>query len=151
SYLTWISFTGMKAVGCGPSSGCQEMLNGQWAYWFGAPVSLIGLAVCATMLAATVRLGRKVPSRLQRQAWSVLIPCAVLVLGAAAWFIVLQLLVIKKVCPYCMMAHAFGSLAAILLLLAAPIRPAPEVEWQREKQVFVLPALVKRYSLLACL
>ncbi|HEY2951771.1 MAG TPA: hypothetical protein VGK40_04260, partial [Verrucomicrobiae bacterium] len=41
------------------------------------------------------------------------------------------------------------SIAAILLLRAAPIRPAPEVEWQREKQVFVLPALAKKLLLAA--
>src|SRR6185295_8148713 len=114
-YLAWISFTGRGAVGCGPSSGCQEVLHGRWAYWFGAPVSLFALAVYAMMLAATIRLGRKVPPRLQRQAWCVLIPGAVMVLGAGAWFVALQLLVIKKICPYCLAAHAFASLAAILL------------------------------------
>jgi uncharacterized membrane protein len=83
-YLAWISLTGMSAVGCGPSSGCQEVLHGRWAYWFGVPVSLFALAVYATMLAATARLGRKQPPRVQRQAWCVLIPGAVAVLGAAA-------------------------------------------------------------------
>ena len=39
-----------------------------------------------------------------------------------------------------MTAHAFGSIAAILLIRAAPIRPAPEVEWQREKQRFIKQA-----------
>jgi hypothetical protein len=50
-----------------------------------------------------------------------------------------------------MTAHGFGSIAAGLLLRAAPIRAAPEVEWQREKQVFVLPALAKKLLILACL
>ena len=148
-YLAWISFTGMSAVGCGPSSGCQEVLRSRWAYWFGVPVSAFALAVDATVMAMSFRLGRKAPPPLQRQAWCVLVPCAVVLLGAAVWFVMLQLLVIKKVCPFCMTAHGFGSIAAILLLRAAPIRAAPEVEWQRDKQVFVLPALAKKLCLAA--
>ncbi len=149
AYLAWISFSGASAVGCGPSSGCAQVLHSRWAYWLGVPVSVFALAVYAAILVTSLRLGRKTPVAGQRQAWRILIPCAVLVLGAAVWFVALQLFVIKQLCPFCMTAHGLGALAAVLLLRAAPIRSAPEVEWQRGKQVYVPPALARKLGLLA--
>src|SRR5690242_11361073 len=137
SYLLFISFRGMSAVGCGPESGCDKVLHSRWAYWFGLPVSLFALAVYAAIFVITFRLGRKIEPAVQRQAWKILVPCAVLVIGAAIWFFVLQVAVIKAICPFCMTAHGCGFLASLLILRAAPYGPVPEKPWQREKQVFL--------------
>jgi protein-disulfide isomerase len=40
-----------------------------------------------------------------------------LVVASAVWFIVVQLVIIRTICPYCMMAHATGGAAAFLMLL----------------------------------
>jgi hypothetical protein len=42
---------------------------------------------------------------------------ALVVLGAAAWFIALQAFVIRAFCPYCMTAHVGGAVMALLILL----------------------------------
>src|SRR6478609_639956 len=44
-YLLWLSLTALAPAGCGPSSGCEEVLTSRWSRWFGVPVS--GLAVAA--------------------------------------------------------------------------------------------------------
>lgn len=148
-YLVWVSLGGMAVVGCGPKSNCGEVLHSRWAYWLGVPVSVPALAIYLTILAGTFRLGGKVPAPLQSKTWYLLMACAVTVLLAALWFVVLQIFVLKAVCPFCMAAHGLGSLAAILLLSFAPVRPAPEKSWQREKQIFVPPALAKQVALAA--
>src|SRR6187402_743909 len=48
--------------------------------------------------------------------WSLLVPAAWAVIGAVAWFVALQLFVIKAVCPFCMAAHVCGLAAAAILL-----------------------------------
>src|SRR5262245_52568496 len=89
-YLLWVSLGGL-AVGCGPESNCDKVLHSRWAYWFGIPVSAVALAVYAAIFIGTLRLGRNVEVSLQRQAWRILIPGAVTVIGAALWFTGLQL------------------------------------------------------------
>jgi hypothetical protein len=118
------------------------VLHSRWAYWFGVPVSMFALATYLVILAASLRLSKGVPAPAQRRAWAVLVPCALLVSGAAIWFVALQILVVHAICPYCMAAHAAGSIAGLLLLFAAPFGNAPEKPWEIEKQVFVASRLI---------
>ena len=32
AYLAYVSMTGDRVVGCGPESGCDQVLNSRWAY-----------------------------------------------------------------------------------------------------------------------
>lgn len=147
AYLAWLSFGGENIVGCGPDSGCVGVLNSRWAYWLGLPVSALGFLIYLTLFLGTFRLGSKVGAQSQRHVWVLLVPAAILAVGAALWFAGLQILVIKHVCPFCMTAHGSALVAAGLLLLNAPFRSAPEKPWQQEKQVYVAPALAKRLVL----
>ena len=147
SYLLVVSLQGMRAVGCGPDSGCDKVLHSRWAYWFNIPVSLFALATYFTIFAITFRLQKNTPVPQQRKAWSVLIPCSVLVIGAALWFVVLQFFIIRSICPYCMTAHICGLAAGMLILMGAPFGAEPEKPWQREKQVYVTRGLARNYCL----
>jgi len=149
AYLAWVSLAGGGVAGCGPDSGCDKVLGTRWSKWFGVPVSLGALGVYAAIFGMTFKFGRKVPAAAQRQAWSVLVLAAVLVLGAALWFVGLQIAVIRAFCPYCMAAHTCGFILALLILLNAPFRKAPEKPWQVEKTVFVPPALGRKLALAA--
>ena len=66
---------------------------------------------------------------------------------AAVWFACLQLFVLKRICPFCMAAHACATIAAVIVLCRAPIRPAPTKGWQAQKEVFVTPALLQMIAL----
>src|SRR5580765_5226238 len=72
-YLVWASLSGSAVAGCGPDSGCDQVLHSRWAYWFGIPVSGIALLVYGTIFTVTFWLGLKSPPLLQRKAWAVLI------------------------------------------------------------------------------
>jgi uncharacterized membrane protein len=143
-YLAWISLTGGKAVGCGPESGCDQVLNSRWAYWFKVPVSAFALIAYSLILGATFRLAANTPAAVQRKAWAWLVPCALIMAGAALWFVGLQVFVVKAICPYCMVAHGSGFVAALLLLTAAPWRNPPDKPWELEKQVFVAPRSARK-------
>ncbi len=119
-YLLWISFTGRGALGCGPASGCDAVLHSRWAYWFGLPVSLGAVGAYVLALAATFRLGPQSSLSHRRFAWGLLSLISLWILGAAAWFVVLQVFVIKAFCPYCMTAHTCGCIMAALILFHAP-------------------------------
>jgi uncharacterized membrane protein len=151
AYLAWNSFTGGRAVGCGPESGCDKVLQSRWAWWFGAPVSLFALAVYSLILGASFRLGAGTPPEIQRKAWGWLVPCALVVAGAAIWFVGLQVFSVKAVCAYCMAAHASGFMAAALLLAGAPFRNAPAKPWESERQVYVTPRVVRRAAAISVL
>jgi hypothetical protein len=55
----------------------------------------------------------------RRAGWSVLVACAVMITGAAVWFILVQLIEIKALCPYCMVEHTIGLVLAMLILAGA--------------------------------
>jgi hypothetical protein len=79
------------------------------------------------------------------------VPCAVLLTGAALWFVFLQLVIVRSICPYCMAAHTAGLLAALIALVSAPIFAPPEKSWKLERTVFITPAAFRRLSGLALL
>lgn len=149
AYLAWVSLSGGKVVGCGPESGCDQVLQSRWSRWMGAPVSLFALAVYSLTLGACFRLRANTSPEVQRKAWTWLVACALVIGGAALWFTGLQVFSLKAVCPYCMAAHASGFVAAMLLLANAPFRSAPAKPWDLEKQVYVTPRTARKVALLA--
>ena len=120
-YLLSVSLSGGQAVGCGPGSACDEVLQSRWAYVLGLPVSALALVVDLTLLFATFACGPKSSVKQRRGSWEIIIPCSALVLGAALWFVGLQAFVLHRLCPWCMAAHLSGAAAAILLLARVPI------------------------------
>ena len=118
-YLAYVTLTQGTVVGCAGDSGCGTVLQSRWSKWFGLPVSLFAVIIDAAILGATLRLGPKVSPMAQRRAWRWLVPLTMMVAVAAVWFIALQLLVVRAICPYCMVAHVSGLGAAILLLSGA--------------------------------
>ena len=127
AYLLSLSLSGGIAVGCGPGSSCDEVLHSRWAYVLGIPVSALALLVDLMLLLATFAAGPKSSPKQRRGAWEIIVPCALLVVGAALWFVALQAFVLHRFCPWCMTAHACGAFAGIILLTRLPIsadRPA---------------------------
>lgn len=112
AFLAWSSLQGGGVPGCGPESDCDKVLSSRWSYLFGLPVSLFALPV---YLAAIVLLFQKTIR------WKALLPLALIVLGAALWFVGLQAFALRAFCKYCMAAHIAGGLAALFLLRNNPL------------------------------
>lgn len=121
-YLAWLSLTGQTAPGCGGGAGCAQVLGSRWSAIGPVPVS--GLAVVAYLSALGLLCCRpRSPKRLDL--WRTLLgTIGVGLVGAAAWFIVLQAQFIGAWCPYCLAGHGVGAVLGVLLLAPVYRQPA---------------------------
>jgi uncharacterized membrane protein len=125
-YLAWLAIHNGPAAGCGPESGCNAVLQSRWAYWLDLPVSVPAVLVYLALLGVTVLLQKRPSPDEQRGSWAAIIVLAVVVAGAALWFVGLQVFVIKAFCKFCMTAHACGLAAALLCLKNIPLAADPD-------------------------
>jgi uncharacterized membrane protein len=144
-YLAWNSLTGERPIGCSPDSGCGQVLGSRWAYWLGIPVSVPSVLFYALGFAATFGLHPRWPDRVRIRAWQGLVFFAVVLLGAATWFVGLQALVIHSFCRFCLVAHTCGVIASVLVLWSAPIRRKPEGSQPAAEAGHLRPARVIRW------
>jgi uncharacterized membrane protein len=140
-YLSWAALAGERLPGCGPESGCDEVLSSRWARLFGIPVAFGALLVygALAMTAGGARAGSSMA--LQRVVRAVTLFAAGLTLFAAAWFVGLQLFAVGSFCVYCMTVHACGSAAALLILFkTAWVRPRGRGAHTRDVVLLSRPA-----------
>jgi len=126
SYLAWVSLTNKSAAGCGVGSGCSTVLKSRWAYWLGYPVSVPAVLVYVALFAFTFLLQKRRLPDDQRGSWAAIIVLSVTIVGAAFWFVSLQVFVIQAFCKYCLTAHVAGFIAALLCLLNIPYATDPD-------------------------
>jgi uncharacterized membrane protein len=139
-YLAYVSLSNGPAAGCGEGSGCSKVLQSRWAYWLGIPVSLPAVLVYLGLLGVTLFQQKRPSPRDQQRAWMAIIALSVVVAGAAAWFIGLQVFVIKAFCKFCMTAHTCGLAAAILCLWNVPLgKPPQKAAWSDRLPKFSVP------------
>lgn len=120
TYLAYKGLTNAHPAGCGAEGGCGEVLGSRWSKLFGVPVSLPATAIYLGMLIASFFVAAKHGTSARRDAWLVLGMFATFAGLGALWFIGLQLFAIKAICPYCMVDHACGLTASLLIFLHAP-------------------------------
>jgi uncharacterized membrane protein len=125
-YLAWVAIHNGPAAGCGPESGCNAVLQSRWAYWLDLPVSVPAVLVYLALLGVTVLLQKRPSPDDQRGSWAAIIILAVIVAGAALWFVGLQVFVIKAFCKFCLTAHVCGFAAALLCLKNIPLAADPD-------------------------
>lgn len=113
-YLLWLSADGLALAGCGPGSGCDQVLHSRWAYWLGIPVSALALLSHGGFLAGTL-LATHCNGGFRRNAGRVVVVMTgVMIVGAAIWFIAVQFIAIKAICPFCLSAHLLGTVAVVV-------------------------------------
>ena len=100
-------------AGCGGGSSCDELFSSRWAQVLGLPVAGFGGLVYAALLVALVANFKRM-----------VVPLLGVILGAAAWFVLLQALVIGRFCPWCMCTHAIGLLLTALGFWRQSLDPA---------------------------
>lgn len=119
-YLAWTALSGGAVAGCGPNEACSEVLGSRWAYWFGVPVSLLGLPVYIALLTASFSLDPRVVPVFRQRAWLTILAGLILTIGGAVWFTGLQLTVLKAFCPYCLTTHVCAALGAWIIWSGRP-------------------------------
>jgi len=125
-YLLAVSLDQQRLpVGCGAGSGCAAVLSSRWSSFLGIPVSYAAAVIYLAVLVASVFADRGRPPVVRRNAWSLLLGLAVVIAGAAAWFIALQIGVVRAICPWCMAGHALGLAVSILIVWQVPLARVP--------------------------
>jgi uncharacterized membrane protein/protein-disulfide isomerase len=124
-YLLYVSLSqrGLP-FGCSAGSGCSEVLTSRWSSVLGVPVSGPAAAAYLGFLAATFFIGDGRSPQRTRLAWSVLVALSALLIAAAAWFVGLQIFVLKAICPWCMAEHVLGVALALPVLWHIAKTPA---------------------------
>jgi uncharacterized membrane protein/protein-disulfide isomerase len=98
--------------GCGAGSGCADVFKSRWSNVAGIPVGFLAAPLYLS-LGALCALGRgELSARL-------LAVVASAVLTAAIYFILLQVVVLHAICPWCMLDHTLGISASLIGLLIA--------------------------------
>ncbi|MCC6579093.1 MAG: thioredoxin domain-containing protein [Phycisphaeraceae bacterium] len=122
-----LSQSGDSLPGCAPETlfDCDSVLASRWSTWLGMPVSAMAAGMDLLVLALLTRTGPRTRMDQRQLAWNLLAAAAMAILGAAVWFVGLQLLTDSAICPWCMAAHACGTLASILILFRAK-----QVQWR---------------------
>ena len=100
---------------------CESVLESRWSQWLGLPVSAAAVAI---YLLLTLMLGAMKPTEPSWKTWPVLFIIGGCLVGAAVWFIALQLVEMHRVCTWCMAEHVIGIALGGGLLLAAGRRMA---------------------------
>jgi uncharacterized membrane protein len=108
--------------GCGANFDCSNLLATRWSRWFGIPVFIPALGLYLLLGGGIFVLSSTTNISLKQRLPSFLVTVCLCLLGAAAWFLLLQVFVLRQFCPFCLMAHATGGLAAGLVLLPYALR-----------------------------
>jgi uncharacterized membrane protein len=118
-FLAWTSWTGGAVPGCGPESQCDKVLGSKWGYVFGLPVSVVAAMVYLAAIGMTLQ--KVVP-------WKQLLVVSVTIILAAIWFVGLQVIPLGALCKFCLVAHAAGVTAAVILIRGNPM---PKRTWAK--------------------
>jgi uncharacterized membrane protein len=96
-------------AGCG-GGPCNELLASRWSSLLGVPLTLFGALAWLGLLASfTNRLKVLRP------------PLLGAITGAAFWLIIVQAVILRKFCPWCMAAHGLGlSIVALEITRGTP-------------------------------
>ncbi len=135
-YLSAASLTGGSIPGCDGQQGwgCGQLLQGRFASWFGLPVSLLGTVAYAALLFCLGLAGSRSSSHPRRLVGSLIVLLCLLCAGAAIWFIGLQLVYERQICPYCMIVHACGLTLGVLCLAAIDRSAQPQPASRRSRR-----------------
>ena len=117
-YLLIMKLTGeiSSIVGCGGEGGCANVLGSKWSAWVHIPVSLLAALFYAAVIALSFLRSR-----------SLLISSALVLIGAALWFIGIMTYKIESFCPWCLATHITGILTAISIFVTT--RRTGPVSW----------------------
>lgn len=113
------SLSGSTLVGCGAGSACDSVLGGRWSMLFGIfPVSGLAAGVYMAYLLCYGVFMLSKDDEVRDLASKAMLLFSGAIIGAALWFIGLQIFAEGTLCKYCMSAHALGILCACLTLSA---------------------------------
>lgn len=112
SYLAWVHLSASKT--CGAGNGCSAVLASSWATIAGIPVAALGAGMYLALAWFAAQTLRKKETLPVNAPWMFII--SAVGVGAAAFFIAIQILVIGQWCPLCMLSAGLTTAFFLICL-----------------------------------
>jgi uncharacterized membrane protein len=148
----WFFVHGLGArglPGCGPESGCDAVTRSRWSRCGRVPVAAFGATLYLGTCIASLLAGYAQSSLLQRAGWLVLIASLPMLAGGAIWFIAIQVLLIQRICRWCMLAHALALFISVCVVYAANQAHLFEESIVRQPWLLLVPGTLALMLLIA--
>jgi uncharacterized membrane protein len=101
--LLWWKLADAAIAGCGGGGGCNDVLASRWSQVLGLPVPVLGVLVYLVL-----------PWSILRRKDFIAAFCYSAIAGSAVWLIIVQAVLLRHFCPWCMAAHAVGISLAVI-------------------------------------
>ena len=116
--LSLHQLAGGHMPGCSGGTSCDEVLQSRWSMLAGIlPVSSLAVGVYLAFLLTLYFTQAASEEPIRLLAWKILTLLSGVVVGSAVWFVLVQLILIKAFCPYCMSAHVVGTVLSVTALI----------------------------------
>ncbi len=106
--------------GCG-DGGCHEILEGRWERWGPLSVATLGIGGYLALMMGSIFTTIPKLKGGHMTVWYLMAAEALIGLGFIAWLIILQWLIIKHFCVFCLSSHFFGVIAYIITIYKVPV------------------------------
>ncbi|MBT3296312.1 MAG: thioredoxin domain-containing protein [Verrucomicrobia bacterium] len=118
-YIMFVVKADQALPGCGEDE-CGAVLSSRWEQWGNIPVAHLGIGGYVSLITATVLTGVVRSPMLRVGLWAFMIVESLTGLGFITWLLLLQWLIIKQFCIFCLSSHLFGVAAYAIILWKAP-------------------------------
>ena len=118
-YIMLVVKSDQPLPGCGEDQ-CNAVLTSRWEQWGIFPVAHLGIGGYVSLISATLLAGAVRLPMLKIGLWAFMIVESLTGLGFIAWLLLLQWIIIKQFCIFCLSSHLFGVAAYAIILWKAP-------------------------------
>jgi len=122
AYLAMIVVSRGIPFGCGHGGDCEHFFRkGGFTKLMGIPVAALAIPVHFVLLLATGFIHIGLTDTTRRRAWSIITIAGFIIGIASLWFMAVQFVIVKAICPHCLIVDILGVVIAAIVLMKAPL------------------------------
>lgn len=149
AFLTVVEFAGSAAAVC-PTTGCEIVLESEYAQVFGLPLTLFGFLGYTTMailafapLLLKEESQKDLKSQVDNTTWLLMFAIASAMFVFSLYLSYVMVFTLQALCPYCMVSAVFSVLLFVLTIIGR--------DWPDRGQLFFLGIIVGMITLIGAL
>lgn len=116
AYLAFVVATGRRPFLCGVHSDCHFAIISGWSKLAGIPAAAFAVPIYLGLLLSTGFIHIGLTDTTRRRARAAMIAFAAAAGFAGIWFLFVQLVLIKAICPHCLLVNLSGIAAAAMVV-----------------------------------
>lgn len=149
AFLTVVEFAGSAAAVC-PTTGCEIVLESEYAQVFGLPLTLFGFLGYTTMailafapLLVKEESQKDLKSQVDNTTWLLMFAIASAMFVFSLYLSYVMFFTLQALCPYCMVSAVFSVLLFVLTIIGR--------DWPDRGQLFFIGIIVGMITLIGAL